>query len=77
MTLLNLVLFKASDTSREIYEISMQLMQVQNQVFIFFICFKNVEIVNRSIKLKPDNLLCLVKSINMSAGAGVKAVCVL
>lgn len=28
MTLLNLVLFKASDTSREIYEISMQLMQV-------------------------------------------------
>lgn len=28
VTLLNLVLFKASDTSREIYEISMQLMQV-------------------------------------------------
>lgn len=29
VTLLNLVLFKASDTSREIYEISMQLMQVR------------------------------------------------
>lgn len=28
MTLLNLVLFKASDTNRETYEISMQLMQV-------------------------------------------------
>lgn len=28
VTLLNLVLFKASDTNREIYEISMQLMQV-------------------------------------------------
>lgn len=27
VTLLNLVLFKASDTNREIYEISMQLMQ--------------------------------------------------
>lgn len=30
VTLLNLVLFKASDTNREIYEISMQLMQVRN-----------------------------------------------
>ena len=29
MTLLNLVLFKASDTNREMYEISMQLMQVR------------------------------------------------
>lgn len=28
VTLLNLVLFKASDTNRETYEISMQLMQV-------------------------------------------------
>lgn len=28
VTLLNLVLFKASDTNREIYEISMQLIQV-------------------------------------------------
>ena len=27
VTLLNLVLFKASDTNREIYEVSMQLMQ--------------------------------------------------
>lgn len=77
MTLLNLVLFKASDTSREIYEISMQLMQVQNQVFIFIICFKNVEIVNTRIKPYPDNLLYLVQSINMSAGTGVEAVRVL
>lgn len=30
VTLLNLVLFKASDTNRETYEISMQLMQVGN-----------------------------------------------
>lgn len=30
VTLLNLVLFKASDTNREIYEISMQLMQVRS-----------------------------------------------
>lgn len=29
VTLLNLVLFKASDTNREIYEISMQLMQAR------------------------------------------------
>lgn len=32
VTLLNLVLFKSSDTSREIYEISMQLMQVPNLI---------------------------------------------
>lgn len=32
VTLLNLVLFKASDTSREIYEISMQLMQVHTHI---------------------------------------------
>lgn len=37
VTLLNLVLFKASDTSREIYEISMQLMQVRHHTFILFI----------------------------------------
>lgn len=29
VTLLNLVLFKASDTNRETYEISMQLMQAR------------------------------------------------
>ena len=29
VTLLNLVLFKASDTNREIYEVSMQLMQAR------------------------------------------------
>lgn len=55
----------------------MQLMQVQNQVFIFIICFKNVEIVNTRIKPYPDNLLYLVQSINMSAGTGVEAVRVL
>lgn len=33
VTLLNLVLFKSSDTSREIYEISMQLMQVLKLFF--------------------------------------------
>lgn len=31
VTLLNLVLFKASDTDRETYEISMQLMQVRKK----------------------------------------------
>ncbi|XP_039601673.1 protein furry homolog isoform X2 [Polypterus senegalus] len=36
VTLLNLVLFKSSDTSREIYEISMQLMQIlETKLFIF------------------------------------------
>jgi len=33
VTLLNLVLFKASDTNREIYEIAMQLMQVRERTF--------------------------------------------
>uniref|UniRef100_A0A8C1ZF27 Furry homolog a (Drosophila) n=1 Tax=Cyprinus carpio TaxID=7962 RepID=A0A8C1ZF27_CYPCA len=33
VTLLNLVLFKASDTKREIYEIAMQLMQVRERTF--------------------------------------------
>ncbi|XP_034459835.1 protein furry homolog isoform X2 [Hippoglossus hippoglossus] len=36
VTLLNLVLFKASDTSREIYEISMQLMQIlEAKLFVY------------------------------------------
>ncbi|XP_053564441.1 protein furry homolog isoform X4 [Bombina bombina] len=36
VTLLNLVLFKASDTSREIYEISVQLMQVlEGKLFVY------------------------------------------
>lgn len=39
MTLLNLVLFKSSDTSREIYEISMQLMQVLKLFFKSFLCW--------------------------------------
>lgn len=56
MTLLNLVLFKASDTSREIYEISMQLMQVytaknstvltpylQKQITILTLCVQVLE----------------------------------
>lgn len=39
VTLLNLVLFKASDSSREIYEISMQLMQV-GAVFWFILIYR-------------------------------------
>uniref|UniRef100_A0A8C7YJS2 Furry homolog a (Drosophila) n=1 Tax=Oryzias sinensis TaxID=183150 RepID=A0A8C7YJS2_9TELE len=36
VTLLNLVLFKASDTNREIYEISMQLMQIlESRLFLY------------------------------------------
>uniref|UniRef100_A0A674A3G1 FRY microtubule binding protein n=1 Tax=Salmo trutta TaxID=8032 RepID=A0A674A3G1_SALTR len=36
VTLLNLVLFKASDTSREMYEISMQLMQIlEAKLFVY------------------------------------------
>uniref|UniRef100_A0A7N9ANL5 Furry homolog a (Drosophila) n=1 Tax=Mastacembelus armatus TaxID=205130 RepID=A0A7N9ANL5_9TELE len=36
VTLLNLVLFKASDTNREIYEISMQLMQIlEARLFVY------------------------------------------
>uniref|UniRef100_A0A3B3B987 Furry homolog a (Drosophila) n=1 Tax=Oryzias melastigma TaxID=30732 RepID=A0A3B3B987_ORYME len=36
VTLLNLVLFKASDTNREIYEISMQLMQIlESKLFLY------------------------------------------
>uniref|UniRef100_A0A6I8QD96 FRY microtubule binding protein n=1 Tax=Xenopus tropicalis TaxID=8364 RepID=A0A6I8QD96_XENTR len=36
VTLLNLVLFKASDTNREIYEISVQLMQVlESKLFVY------------------------------------------
>uniref|UniRef100_A0A8C3D0G9 FRY microtubule binding protein n=1 Tax=Cairina moschata TaxID=8855 RepID=A0A8C3D0G9_CAIMO len=36
VTLLNLVLFKASDTNREIYEISMQLMQIlESKLFVY------------------------------------------
>ncbi|XP_035239904.1 protein furry homolog isoform X3 [Anguilla anguilla] len=36
VTLLNLVLFKASDTNREIYEISMQLMQIlETKLFVY------------------------------------------
>ncbi|KAG8136817.1 hypothetical protein E2320_005373 [Naja naja] len=44
VTLLNLVLFKASDTSREIYEISMQLMQAYNHLyhFCFFLIFHQI-----------------------------------
>lgn len=33
VVLLNLILFKAADSSRDIYEVAMQLLQVQ-QVFI-------------------------------------------
>ncbi|TNM84780.1 hypothetical protein fugu_008958 [Takifugu bimaculatus] len=49
VTLLNLVLFKASDTSREIYEISMQLMQVLES--------KLCSYSKRMVEQKPGNLL--------------------
>lgn len=60
VTLLNLVLFKASDTSREIYEISMQLMQVptahRSVAYILYLLFAHkVGKENRSIRSKPDN----------------------
>uniref|UniRef100_A0A7N9AR69 Furry homolog b (Drosophila) n=1 Tax=Mastacembelus armatus TaxID=205130 RepID=A0A7N9AR69_9TELE len=49
VTLLNLVLFKASDTSREIYEISMQLMQVLESKLCAY--------SKRMVEQKPDNIL--------------------
>lgn len=41
VTLLNLVLFKASDTNRDLYEISMQLMQVRNTSVYFVFMLSN------------------------------------
>uniref|UniRef100_A0A667XMF3 FRY microtubule binding protein n=1 Tax=Myripristis murdjan TaxID=586833 RepID=A0A667XMF3_9TELE len=49
VTLLNLVLFKASDTSREIYEISMQLMQVLESKLCAY--------SKRMVEQKPGNIL--------------------
>ncbi|XP_049599048.1 protein furry homolog isoform X7 [Syngnathus scovelli] len=49
VTLLNLVLFKASDTSREIYEISMQLMQVLESKLRAY--------SKRMVDQKPGNIL--------------------
>uniref|UniRef100_A0A3Q3E9D0 Furry homolog b (Drosophila) n=1 Tax=Labrus bergylta TaxID=56723 RepID=A0A3Q3E9D0_9LABR len=49
VTLLNLVLFKASDTSREIYEISMQLMQVLESKLSAY--------SKRMVEQKPGNIL--------------------
>uniref|UniRef100_A0A673C866 Furry homolog a (Drosophila) n=1 Tax=Sphaeramia orbicularis TaxID=375764 RepID=A0A673C866_9TELE len=49
VTLLNLVLFKASDTNREIYEISMQLMQIlEAKLFIYS---------KRIAEQKPNSIL--------------------
>ncbi|XP_056593394.1 protein furry homolog isoform X1 [Triplophysa dalaica] len=49
VTLLNLVLFKSSDTSREIYEISMQLMQVlESKLSVYS---------KRTVGQKPGNIL--------------------
>uniref|UniRef100_A0A8C7ZG71 Furry homolog b (Drosophila) n=1 Tax=Oryzias sinensis TaxID=183150 RepID=A0A8C7ZG71_9TELE len=49
VTLLNLVLFKASDSSREIYEISMQLMQVlESKLSVYS---------KRMVEQKPGNIL--------------------
>uniref|UniRef100_A0A6Q2ZEW1 Furry homolog b (Drosophila) n=1 Tax=Esox lucius TaxID=8010 RepID=A0A6Q2ZEW1_ESOLU len=49
VTLLNLVLFKSSDTSREIYEISMQLMQVLESKLCVY--------SKRMVEQKPGNIL--------------------
>uniref|UniRef100_A0A8C7L337 FRY microtubule binding protein n=1 Tax=Oncorhynchus kisutch TaxID=8019 RepID=A0A8C7L337_ONCKI len=49
VTLLNLVLFKSSDTSREIYEISMQLMQVLEAKLCVY--------SKRMVEQKPGNIL--------------------
>ncbi|XP_041849768.1 protein furry homolog isoform X2 [Melanotaenia boesemani] len=49
VTLLNLVLFKASDTNREIYEISMQLMQILEAKL--FLCSKKIA------EQKPSSIL--------------------
>uniref|UniRef100_A0A3Q3JJP9 Furry homolog b (Drosophila) n=1 Tax=Monopterus albus TaxID=43700 RepID=A0A3Q3JJP9_MONAL len=49
VTLLNLVLFKASDTSREIYEISMQLIQVLETKLCAY--------SKRMVEQKPGNIL--------------------
>ncbi|XP_076002040.1 protein furry homolog isoform X2 [Genypterus blacodes] len=49
VTLLNLVLFKASDTNREIYEISMQLMQIL-EAKLFVYC-------KRVAEQKPSSIL--------------------
>eukprot|EP00064_Thunnus_orientalis_P019416 superscaffoldBa00004853_g19534 len=49
VTLLNLVLFKASDSNREIYEISMQLMQIlEAKLFVYS---------KRIAEQKPNNIL--------------------
>ncbi|XP_056296517.1 protein furry homolog isoform X3 [Pseudoliparis swirei] len=49
VTLLNLVLFKASDTNREIYEISMQLMQIlEAKLFVYS---------KRITEQKPNSIL--------------------
>lgn len=62
VTLLNLVLFKASDTSREIYEISMQLMQVLRHTFILFISSHlGWKLCRRTYSTTP---LCPVNAIN-------------
>ncbi|XP_045074161.1 protein furry homolog [Coregonus clupeaformis] len=50
VTLMNLVLFKTSDTSREIYEISMQLMQILEAKLS--VCSKRIA------DQKPSSILC-------------------
>lgn len=46
VTLLNLVLFKASDTNRETYEISMQLMQVRTmKLSLLPLCYSVMDIM--------------------------------
>lgn len=39
VVLLNLILFKAADSSRDIYEVAMQLLQVQTVFVLFHLTF--------------------------------------
>lgn len=67
VTLLNLVLFKASDTNREIYEISMQLMQACISYLFFPPVLRDFvgellikhRYLHISFVLKINNQLCL------------------
>lgn len=74
VTLLNLILFKASNNSREIYEISMQLMQV-----IMDYKHSSVKNISRCGMYHGLKMLCtctFVYSVVL-ADSGIEAVCVL
>ena len=50
VTLLNLVLFKASDTNRDIYEISMQLMQVRKTLIVWCVLWQSINVGNHQVQ---------------------------